>query len=66
MRLCRHVNRVIGASDVWLADDTVTCHAGSLSLGWGVSITAGTGVACLVVPEGGRAACLVRPRLSVG
>ncbi|MFN8520947.1 MAG: BadF/BadG/BcrA/BcrD ATPase family protein [Chloroflexota bacterium] len=53
VRLCRHVNRVIGASDVWLADDTVTCHAGSLSLGWGVSITAGTGVACLVVPEAG-------------
>jgi N-acetylglucosamine kinase-like BadF-type ATPase len=52
-RLCRHVNRVIGADEVWLADDSVTCHAGALSLGWGVSITAGTGVACLVVPEAG-------------
>lgn len=52
-RLCRHVNRVIGADEVWLADDSVTCHAGALSLGWGVSITAGTGVACLVVPETG-------------
>ncbi len=53
VRLCRHVNRVIGAAEVWLADDAVTCHAGALSLGWGVSITAGTGVACLVVPEVG-------------
>lgn len=53
VRLCQHVNRVIGAADVWLADDTVTCHAGALSLGWGVSITVGTGVACLVVPEAG-------------
>lgn len=52
-RLCRHVDRVIGASEVWLADDSVTCHAGALSLGWGVSVTAGTGVACLVVPEDG-------------
>jgi N-acetylglucosamine kinase-like BadF-type ATPase len=53
IRLCRHVDRVIRAGDVWLADDTVTCHAGALSLGWGISITAGTGVACLVVPEVG-------------
>jgi N-acetylglucosamine kinase-like BadF-type ATPase len=52
-RLCRRVNRVIGAVEVWLADDSVTCHAGALSLGWGVSVTAGTGVACLVVPEAG-------------
>jgi N-acetylglucosamine kinase-like BadF-type ATPase len=53
--ICRRVNRVIGAAEVWLADDSVTCHAGALSLGWGVSITAGTGVACLVLPEEGRA-----------
>jgi N-acetylglucosamine kinase-like BadF-type ATPase len=57
-RLCRHVDRVIRATDVWLADDTVTCHAGALSLGWGVSITAGTGVACLVVPELGEPSVL--------
>ncbi len=57
-RLCRHVNRVIGADEVWLADDSVTCHAGALSLGWGVSITAGTGVACLVVPETGEPSVL--------
>lgn len=58
VRLSRHVNRVIGAADVWLADDTVTCHAGALSLGWGVSITAGTGVACLVVPQAGEPSVL--------
>lgn len=58
VRLSRHVNRVIGATDVWLADDTVTCHAGALSLGWGVSITAGTGVACLVVPQMGEPSVL--------
>ena len=27
VQLCRHVNRVIGADEVWLADDSVTCHA---------------------------------------
>jgi glucosamine kinase len=58
VRLCRHVDRVIGAGEVWLSDDSVTCHAGSLSLGWGVSITAGTGVACLVVPEVGEPSVL--------
>jgi len=57
-RLCRHVDRVIRAADVWLADDTVTCHAGALSLGWGVSISAGTGVACLAVPEVGEPSVL--------
>lgn len=56
--LSRHVNRVIRATDVWLADDSVTCHAGALSLGWGVSITAGTGVACLVVPDVGEPSVL--------
>ena len=66
IRLCRHVNRVIGADEVWLADDSVTCHAGALSLGWGVSITAGTGVACLVVPETGEPSVLERPRLPPG
>jgi glucosamine kinase len=50
-RLCQHVNAEIGASEIWLADDSVTCHVGALSLGWGVSVTAGTGVACLVVPR---------------
>jgi N-acetylglucosamine kinase-like BadF-type ATPase len=57
-RLCRDVNRVVGAVDVWLSDDSVTCHAGAFSLGWGVSITAGTGVACLVMPEAGEPSIL--------
>ena len=31
----------------------MTSHAGALSLGWGVSLVAGTGVACLAVPAEG-------------
>ena len=31
----------------------MTAHAGALSLGWGVSVTVGTGVACLAVPPDG-------------
>ncbi|MEZ4595384.1 MAG: BadF/BadG/BcrA/BcrD ATPase family protein [Chloroflexota bacterium] len=58
VRLCTQVDRVIHAADVWLAGDAVTCHAGALSLGWGVSITAGTGVACLMVPEVGEPSVL--------
>jgi N-acetylglucosamine kinase-like BadF-type ATPase len=53
LRLCERVASATGASEVWLADDAVTAHAGALSLGWGVSITAGTGVACLAVPRDG-------------
>ncbi len=49
-RLCDLVAVATGASEVWLADDAVTAHAGALSLGPGVSVTVGTGVACLVVP----------------
>jgi glucosamine kinase len=52
-RLCRLVGSVTGAPQVWLADDAVTSHAGALSLGWGVSVVAGTGVACLAVPDHG-------------
>ena len=52
-RLCRLVGSAIAAPQVWLADDAVTSHAGALSLGWGVSIVAGTGVACLAVPRVG-------------
>jgi len=33
--------------------DAVTSHAGALSLGWGVSLVAGTGVACMAVPQHG-------------
>jgi glucosamine kinase len=52
-RLCHRVGAAIGAPQVWVADDAVTSHAGALSLGWGVSIVAGTGVACLAVPQHG-------------
>jgi glucosamine kinase len=52
-RLCALVARATGAPEVWLADDAVTAHAGALSMGWGVSLVAGTGVACLALPEAG-------------
>jgi glucosamine kinase len=51
--LAARVGEAIGAGEVWVCDDAVTSHAGALSLGWGVSLTAGTGVACLVTPEQG-------------
>jgi glucosamine kinase len=53
-RLCRLVSEATGAPEIWLADDAVTSHAGALSLGWGVSLVAGTGVACLALPSDGR------------
>ncbi len=52
-RLCGTVGDTTDVAEVWLADDAVTTHAGALSLGWGVSVFAGTGVACLAVPEQG-------------
>ena len=52
-RLCALVGGELGADEVWLADDAVTTHAGALSMGWGVSVVAGTGVACLAVPDRG-------------
>ena len=51
-RLCREVADAVGAAETWLADDAVTTHAGALAQGWGVSVTAGTGVACLAMPAG--------------
>jgi N-acetylglucosamine kinase-like BadF-type ATPase len=51
LRLAEAVGTAIGANEVWLCDDSVTSHAGALSLGSGVSLVAGTGVACLVAPE---------------
>ena len=51
--LAARVGEAIGAAEVWVCDDAVTSHAGALSLRWGVSLTAGTGVACLVVPDQG-------------
>jgi N-acetylglucosamine kinase-like BadF-type ATPase len=49
--LCASLSERVGAHEVWLADDAVTTHAGALSLGWGVSVAAGTGVACLALPR---------------
>ncbi|MFN8622223.1 MAG: BadF/BadG/BcrA/BcrD ATPase family protein [Chloroflexota bacterium] len=51
-RLCTEVGAALDATEVWLADDAVTTHAGALpdDGGWGVSVTAGTGVACLAMP----------------
>ncbi|HEX5013299.1 MAG TPA: BadF/BadG/BcrA/BcrD ATPase family protein [Candidatus Limnocylindrales bacterium] len=54
LRLAADVATAIGSPEVWLCDDSVTSHAGALSLGAGVSLVAGTGVACLVVPDVGR------------
>ena len=54
-RLCALVARAAGATEVWLADDAVTAHAGSLSGATGVSVIAGTGVACLALPANGAA-----------
>jgi N-acetylglucosamine kinase-like BadF-type ATPase len=51
--LARRVGEAVEAGEAWLCDDAVTCHAGALSLGWGVSLAAGTGVACLAAPEHG-------------
>ena len=51
--LAASVARAINAAEVWVTDDAVTSHAGALSCGTGVSLTAGTGVACLVVPGRG-------------
>jgi glucosamine kinase len=52
-RLCEAVASGTGAPEVWLASDAITAHAGALSLGWGVSVTAGTGVVGLAVPDEG-------------
>ena len=51
--LARSVGEAISAPEAWACDDSVTSHAGALSLGWGVSLAAGTGVACLAVPATG-------------
>jgi N-acetylglucosamine kinase-like BadF-type ATPase len=52
-RLCHLVGTATHAASVWLTDDAVTAHAGALSMGWGVSVTAGTGVACVALPRDG-------------
>jgi len=52
-RLCAEVAARMRVPEVWLADDAVTGHAGALSLEWGCSVIAGTGVACLAMPREG-------------
>ena len=52
-RLASSVASAIDADEVWVCDDTVTAHAGALAGDWGVSLRAGTGVACLAVAEQG-------------
>ncbi|GAA3730976.1 BadF/BadG/BcrA/BcrD ATPase family protein [Leifsonia bigeumensis] len=54
-RLCALVAAGTRSPEVWLADDTVTSHAGALSGAPGVSLVVGTGVACLAVPGAGQA-----------
>jgi len=49
------VAAIAGASEVWIANDTVTAHAGALSAEPGVALIAGTGIACLAVKETGDA-----------
>lgn len=51
-RLADLVLRATGAREVWISDDSVTAHAGALTMGPGVSLVVGTGVACLAVPSG--------------
>jgi glucosamine kinase len=50
-RLCQLVAGATGAAEVWLADDAITAGFGALSGQPGVSITVGTGVACLAVAK---------------
>jgi N-acetylglucosamine kinase-like BadF-type ATPase len=52
-RLCRLVGDATGAWEVWLTDDAVTSHVGALSGCPGISLVAGTGVACLALPPEG-------------
>ncbi|WP_236794378.1 BadF/BadG/BcrA/BcrD ATPase family protein [Amycolatopsis sp. GM8] len=52
--LCALIGEAIGASEVWVADDSVTSHYGALSGTPGVALIAGTGVACLALPRAGQ------------
>lgn len=54
-RLGGLVAAATGAPEAWITDDAVTAHAGALSMGWGISLVAGTGVACLALPRSGGA-----------
>jgi N-acetylglucosamine kinase-like BadF-type ATPase len=52
-RLGALVGAETGAREVWIADDTVTSHAGALSGEAGVSLITGTGVGCLALKDDG-------------
>jgi len=52
-RLGALVGAETGAREVWIADDTVTSHAGALSAEAGVSLITGTGVGCLALKSDG-------------
>jgi N-acetylglucosamine kinase-like BadF-type ATPase len=52
-RMCTLAADAIGAPEIWLTDDAVTSGIGALSGRPGVSLTVGTGVACLAVPVEG-------------
>ena len=54
-RLAQSVADALGVREVWVTDDAVTAHAGALGGRPGVSIVAGTGVACLAVRLDGTA-----------
>ena len=52
-RLAGLVGRAIDVAEVWVTDDAVTAHAGAVERRPGVSLVAGTGVACLALPDAG-------------
>ena len=52
-RLCSLVAATTWSDEVWLSDDAVTAHAGALPQTAGVSLVAGTGVACLALRRDG-------------
>lgn len=52
-RLGALIGELTGAREVWVADDTVTSHAGALSGEPGVSLITGTGVGCLALRDDG-------------
>lgn len=52
-RLCALVAAATQAREVWVVDDSVTNHAGALYGRPGVSLTVGTGVACMAVSAAG-------------
>ena len=51
----RRLAEKLPVDEVWLAGDAVTAHAGAFPQGVGISLTVGTGVACLGVNDVGEA-----------